>query len=482
MVKKEQNLNTEKAELNSVAFSDKKIKESENTELVQAPVNLDEDVKLENTSKLDATADAETNVDSNLSVDNGESISQENIDETKENDSETNEELSISVSKEIVDEKIKEVLETQTPKKKRKSTIINLCLLLVNIIFMIFIVKNFMGDVDKLDFGLLVKEQGNKLWWLAGGVLVYVVYMFSQTVMYKVLIKNLTGKRRWGLSYDVAVLGKYYDNVTPFAVGGQPMQIVRLVSNKISPGVSTSIPIIKMIVNSTVNMFIALGFFIFAIPRIPISSALNNILLLLFEILGVIGLIITVIVVVFMYLISSGSLFTRSFISGLLRIGYKLKIVKNYRAAYKKFINQVAEYRSSMSYLWRHRKLLLKMILLSIVECLTYASLPYFVVMGLMPESVVVELSPFLFFVICIARYYICFMASSFIPLPGGTGLIEISFIFLFWSSVSTNIVWTFLFWRFLSYYLIIIHGFIHELSRIFINIAKNNKNKQIKA
>lgn len=406
------------------------------------------------------------------------------INENLQSDEEKQAEKVIGISQELVDEKMKEVLATQTPKKRRKSTIINLTLLLVNIVFMIFIVKNLLDSVEggSLSFSTLISLQGSRLWWFVGGLGIYCVFIFAQVLMYKVLIKDLTGKSRWGLSYDVAVVGKYYDNVTPFAVGGQPMQIVRLATHGISPGVSTSIPIIKMIINNAMNMILALVFFIFVVPKIPLTTPFNDILLLLFEILGVIGVIITVIVVLFMFLISSGSLFTRSFISGLLRLGYKLKIVKNYRASLKKTINQFAEYRASMSYLWKHKKLLLKMILLCFVECITYASMPFFVVMSFVTPESMGETLPVVFFFICIARYYVCAMASSYIPLPGGTGLMEISFILLFGTIpgiTNYKIVWMLLMWRFLSYYLIIIHGFVHELRKIIQNIIKNNKLKR---
>lgn len=386
----------------------------------------------------------------------------------------------LEISSDIVDEKLKEVLESQSPKKKKKSTVINLLLLLVNIIFMVFIVKGLISNVGDADFKNVVENQGSKLWWLVGGLLIYVFYMTSQFLMYFVLIKDLTGKRKPNLAYDVAVVGKYYDNVTPFAVGGQPMQIVSLAKNGISPGVSTSIPIMKLMINNIVNMLLVVLFFVFGLPRIPHTSAFNDLFLVILELLGVIGLIITVIVTLFMVLISSGNLVTRSFIGKVLKFAYKLKIVKNYRQALKKTINQVAEYRSSMKYLWKRKKLLFKMILLCVVECLSYAIMPYFVVLAF---GGVIDLSSPMLLFICIVQYYICAMASSFLPLPGGTGLMEISFIFLFGAGVinlGDNIVWALLAWRFLSYYLIIIHGFSHELVKIVKTIIKNRKKREV--
>ncbi len=401
----------------------------------------------------------------------------ENLSDEQKNDVNP----SLEISNDIVEEKLTEAFKTQNPKQKRKSTIVSLILLLINIIFMAFIVKSLisnMGD-DGRDLNVVIKEQGSKMWWLLGGVAMYGVYMFTQFFMYHVLIKDLSGKSNKKLAYDVAVVGKYYDNVTPFAVGGQPMQIVSLSKNGISPGVSTSIPIIKLMINSIVTMMMIAIFFIFGLPRLPYTSAFNDFILKILEILGVIGLIITVFITSFMVLMASGNFVTRSFISKIIKFGYRLKFVKNYRQSLRKTINQVAEYRSSMRYLWRNKKVLIKLVLLSVIECLSYAVMPFFVVQAFETS---LDLNPVMLVFISIVQYFICSMASSFIPLPGGTGLMEISFIFLFGAGIinlGDNIVWALLAWRFLSYYFILIHGFTHELYKIVKNIIVSRKKRE---
>jgi len=173
-------------------------------------------------------------------------------------------------------------------------------------------------------------------------------------------------------------------------------------------------------------------------------------------------------------------------VSGLLRLGYKLKIVKNYRKSFKKVINQLSEYKSSMSYLWKHKKLLIKIIVLSLVECLTYASMPIFMVLAFSGN---IDMSMSMLILICLTKHYVCSMASSFIPLPGGTGLMEISFIFLYFVisfiflfgiTIGDYVVWALLAWRFFTYYLIILHGFVHELRIIVTKLVKNSKKRKV--
>ena len=150
-----------------------------------------------------------------------------------------------------------------------------------------------------------------------------------------------------------------------------------------------------------------------------------------------------------------------------------MKLIKNYRQTLKKTINQVAEYRNSMKFLIKNKKLFFKMLVLCIFECLTYASMIYFVIRAFAAGD---NVATFTFLIVCIVKYYICFMASSYIPLPGGTGLMEITFIFMFFTEVGEFIAIALLIWRFISYYLILTHGFIHEMVLIVKNLSANRK------
>ena len=153
-----------------------------------------------------------------------------------------------------------------------------------------------------------------------------------------------------------------------------------------------------------------------------------------------------------------------------------MKIVKNYRAALRKTINQVSEYRNSMKYLMKNKGLFFRMIIYNLIECLSYAMMSYFVVRAFVSGP---DTTTFAFFLACISKYYICYMASCYIPLPGGTGLMEITFIFLFGIVVGDFVVWALLAWRIISYYFILVHGFSHEMVSIFKNLSRNKKKKE---
>lgn len=387
----------------------------------------------------------------------------------------------LEISKDFAEEKLNEVMSSQKPQKKKKSSIVSLILLFVNVAFMVFIISGLIKNVGEQNFIEYIKTQGKTLWWLVGGVVCYGLYMFSQTIMFQALLKSTTGKSKWKLAYNVGVTGKYYDNITPFAVGGQPMQIVELSKTGISPGVSTSIPLIKLLINGLVSTLLALVFFLFGLPKIAPTNSFYSFLFIVFEILGVIGLVITLFGSLFMIILSTGTLFTRSLIAWIVKMGYKLKIVKNYRVTLKKWLGQVNEYKASGRFLIKNKKLLLKMILYSCLETLSYAGISFFVIMAFMDPAYMSEANVSIWFILlsCIVKYYICSMAGSYIPLPGATGLMEIAFIALYGEFVGDAIVWALLTWRIMSYYFILVHGFINEITKIVKNISKSKKEKK---
>ena len=196
------------------------------------------------------------------------------------------------INTEIVQEKLEEAEETQQPKKRKKNILVNTLMLALNIFIMIFIINGFLKSTQDADFATVSATQGVRLWWLLLAFALYAIVILANTLSYYLLIKKTTGQKKFYLSYRVSVIGKYYDNITPFAVGGQPFQIVTMSKAGINPGTATSIPIIRLIVNNMVLSIIGLATFIFGMPNLPVATPLNSFLQVLVKICGVIGLII----------------------------------------------------------------------------------------------------------------------------------------------------------------------------------------------
>ena len=383
------------------------------------------------------------------------------------------------LEKETVHELMKEAVASEQKTTKKKSFITNLIFLAINIVLMVFIVKNLLESANGSNPLDVFVEQGPRMWWLLGGLGLLALFFICETFLFYTLIRKTTGKRKLGLSYRLASVGKYYDFITPTQIGGQPSQIIRLTKSGVGAGLATSIPIIKLIVYNFVYTIISIIMFVFVVPTIPVNGSLQGFLMTLVQIIGAIGLIVTVISCFLYFIIGNGKVIGRSFIQWLVRVGYKLHIVKNYRQAFDKLLQQVKEYQSSIKYLNKNKGTLFTTVFLCLIECLSFALIPFCVTMAFGDFSLVGSYDVLMCMLICMAQYYLCLMVSTCLPLPGGTGTMEICYIFLFAIgpySVGENIVWALIAYRVLTYYLVLIQGFIHIIVENIVRAIKAKK------
>lgn len=385
------------------------------------------------------------------------------------------------IDTEAVSAHFEEVEEIKQPKKKKKSIIWNLVFLAINIVFMAFVVKNLTKDASGASLGLVLETQGKKLLWLIGAVVCFFGVYFANALSLSVFLKNITGKRHFGLCLKVAVLGKYYEFITPMAVGGQPSQILNLINGGITPGVATSIPIIRMIINQLVRWVLIIVGFVFLVPQIPAESGLINMLVDLLKIVAVIGIIVTTFVSIGYVILGSSKIVGKKIAKFCIRIGVKVKLVKNYRKSYDKFIRQVIEYQSSMKYLAKNKVVLLQVILFSIVEYVCFCSIGFFTSMAFSQTISVATVGAALgVWIISIGRFQVVDMASAVMVLPGGTGIKEIAFLIMynaFFQNTGT-VAWSFLSWRSFDYYLFLLVGFVIIIAQI-IRAAISAKNEK---
>lgn len=383
------------------------------------------------------------------------------------------------IPEEVIKDKLEEVAVKTAPSKKHKSTIMSLLLLVVNLVLVYMLASNLIGSAEDASIANLIAVQGSRLNYLWGALICFLLVGLADSLFIALILKTTTNKFRLGLSYKASSIGKYYEAITPFCAGGQPAQIVYLSKRKVSPGIATSVPIIRVVLINFATIFVSIFLFVVHVPNITGGNGLINILIGVLEILAYIGLIINTLYFLAIFIIANSKVLGRSLARMIVKVGYKLRIFKDYRSAYKKIINQVAEYRSSIDYLKKNGITLLLSIILVLIEILSLASIPFFVTLSLTDVTFAGTSAVFGFWVECLVKYYICYFASAYIPLPGGTGMMEIAFVILFSSVIGPNFVaWGFLIWRLMSYYSTIVQGFVITLVDIFVGMGKREKLK----
>lgn len=143
---------------------------------------------------------------------------------------------------------------------------------------------------------------------------------------------------------------------------------------------------------------------------------------------------------------------------GILKFLAKLRIVKDYRRSFVKVMHTVREYvvmsRKFIGNFW----IALGMLLLTVAQLLVVYSIPFVVYCTFMPVDWNVWFT-------LMTMAVVSDMACSFIPLPGGSGMAELSFFALFATLLigipDGVLVWALLLWRVYTYYGYLLQGLL---------------------
>ncbi len=148
--------------------------------------------------------------------------------------------------------------------------------------------------------------------------------------------------------------------------------------------------------------------------------------------------------------------FSKKLAEWLVRIGHKLRIVKNKDAAMAKAFDVVRDFRSSFAIMAHHPFEFILLSLSCIVELSLTFALPFFIMKAFGGLGAGAGLAVMI--EVMALNAYATF-ASSVVPTPGNTGAIESTITMAFSYIASSILIWVVIFWRFSTYYIYIIIG-----------------------
>lgn len=347
--------------------------------------------------------------------------------------------------------------ESQKKKKGWKKTLSVVLLVLVNVV--VIAVAGF-SEFGNSENAAKLSEVRINGWLLIPATLCFIIAITSEIYKYVLMLRKMTRKEEakkrddWKIARRTVLLGRYYDNITPAAVGGQPFQIYYMRKNSgLSKGMSTSIPMFGMISLQIAFIIIALIGFLFGgvagdYPALIVTAWIGLVFYAFWPI--------TVVGASFFPKV------TTKIINFVVKVLAKIKIIKNKDKALNKVEEEVHEYAESVKTILKMRGLFAKVVFLSLVFNILIAMIPYFVLTAFGGD---------VSFWGCFGTTIAVMSAVYFIPTPGNSGAAEGTFFVVF-SALSTGYVfWAMLVWRFFSYYIYIIMGpviyfFIHLENR----------------
>ncbi len=300
-------------------------------------------------------------------------------------------------------------------------------------------------------------------------VLIVVLTMVFDVSKYAIISKTVTGRVHLATSAKCHFIGKYYDAVTPFSSGGQPMQIYYLNTKGISGGNSTAIVMIRYY--SSVVCWVTLGaaLLIYGTVKGVLDSASGATIL---KVTGWVGIGINLLIPVFitLFLIFPKLMYKLTY--GIVRLGNKIKIVKDVEKTTARATKVVDDFKNSFKLMATSPVKLILLILVSFGEVgLTFAT-PFFIMKAFGCSAVDGQI------ITVMALNAFATFGVSFIPTPGNSGVVEGLGALAFSAFAGATLAWSVLFWRLTVFYLYVIIGIGIT---VFDVIVKNVKYKKTK-
>ncbi len=332
------------------------------------------------------------------------------------------------------------------PKKLLKKPLLIVFFVLVNIaVIAITAMSEFGNSANAAE----LSEVRINWWLLIPAAACFVVAVWLDIHKYVLMMFEMSEdktrfdlKRAKKVARRTVLLGRYYDNITPAAVGGQPFQIYYMRKNSgLANGVSTSIPIFGMISVQIGFIIIAVLCFLFG------SMSIDNAVLIGTACFGLIFYAFWPVVVMIATFLPKA---TSEIIGLVVKFLAKIHIVKDRKKAMEKAEYEVNEYAKCVRKILKTRGLFAKTIAMSVAYNVLIAVIPFFVLTAFGGE---VDFLP------CFVTTVAVTSAVYFVPTPGNAGAAEGTFYVVFSALSQGYVFWAMLVWRFFSYYVYIIMG-----------------------
>lgn len=326
----------------------------------------------------------------------------------------------------------------------------SIILFIITIILFYYILKDNFNESVNLLFS-------SNFIFLFASVFVFFISFIIDTYIFKTLINRHKKDYTFKNACKLSIMTRFFNGITPFSLGGQPLQVYELSKNNIE--ITDSILVItEMFIIHEITISILTVFaFIF---KICFNIIPNNFL----WILTLIGFFINFLILIITLFISIKINLAKKFGKLIIKLMYKLHIIKNKDLHIDNFNNKCNQYSKSFKELLKNKKLIIKCVLLNLVNLILFFSIAYFILLAI-DKTININI---LYTIILSILVYI---SATFIPIPGGSVGAEYAYVNYFNLIISNNVVVTSLIlWRFISYYLPMIIG------GIVFNIVDNKR------
>lgn len=323
-------------------------------------------------------------------------------------------------------------------KNLKKNSII---LLAITIIVLICVLKD--------DFSNIINTlSGANYFWILIALLCFFIGIAFEAKAYQEIIQGYEYDYTFKKSYKMLLITKFFNGITPFSSGGQPMQVYMLKKDGIRLTKATNIIIQNFIIYQAALV-------IFGIIAIGINYSLKLFTeVTLLKQLVTIGFLINTLVMLGLIVISFSSKFNHFIINKTILIMGKLKLIKDREKTLEKWREKVDDFHEGAEYLKKNKLLCLRTFIYNMIYLTLNYAMPYFVILALAKTTTDATILKS----ICASAYVL--IMGSFVPIPGASGGIEYGYLKFFGNFIGgTLLKASLLIWRTISYYLPMLVG-----------------------
>ena len=313
-------------------------------------------------------------------------------------------------------------------------------LLLVTLLVLYLVLKDNFSKI----MGLLLSMKLGYL--LLAVIFIFLYWVFKSIVMY-IVARHYSKSIKGFNIFKQIVITQFFNGITPFSTGGQPMQIYMLKKSNISLAKSTNIVMQDFMMYQVALVLYGI-FAVVANYRFGFFESVPLLRRLVF-----LGFLINTLVCLMVVILCFSKKTSKKIFDLCFKILSKIKFIKNPNEVREKWNNRLLEFQESADLFMRNKSLFLKGTILNILALTSYYIIPFFIILGMRDTTNMSVLN-----VIVSSAYTL--VIGSFVPIPGGTGGIEYGFL-KFFGNVNTGSTLSamLLMWRFITYYLGMIIG-----------------------
>ena len=361
---------------------------------------------------------------------------------------------------------------TNTTKKRVLKIVLTVAFVLVMAAIIVYTaVADFTGE--KVSNDKVAQYIGDNWYYLLVLLGLFAFTILTETLKLFIMIGKTTGRYRLSTAFNCAVLGKFYDFVTPLGSGGQPFQIYYLSKHGVDGGPAGAIPIGTLFLTQFSFVICAIVSFIVGVSE--------EIVPIYIQIVAYFGAVFYIAVPLFLVIFSFFPKAGYKVIGWGVKVCQKLRICKNPEKWIAKGNSAIDNNKQNMAILFKSKRVLILGTLLSLLYVLAQCSMPYFSLMLFSNALVSANLTPSwkLWFEIVRITFFI-YCAITFIPTPGNSGAADGTFYGLFRSVLITVVGASFtcmMVWRIFSYYMYVLLGLVVLIASKIVDRRRQKSN-----